>query len=94
MSTFLRNIQANLQNTRRYFASIRPLIRLVWRASPLFFLTALGLTMLSGLLPLVSILITSMLIQLLTQAMPTAHNSSAFTGRLILLLALLAGAFL
>ncbi len=92
MRAFLRNMQAKLRSTSSYFATIRPLIRLVWQASPLFFLASLGLTMLSGLLPLVSILITSMLIQTLTQAISAGHNPSVLADRLILLLVLMAGA--
>lgn len=62
MSTFLQNTHAKIRSMRNYFATIGPLVQLLWRVSPLFFLTSFGLTFLSGLLPLASIWITSMLI--------------------------------
>lgn len=86
MSTFLQNIHVKFRSMCNYFATIRPLVQLLWRVSPLFFLTSFGLTLLSGLLPLASILITSMLIQTLVESLSAKHSASILVSRLILLL--------
>ncbi len=92
MSTFLRNTRVKLQVIRSYFATIQPLMRLLWQTSPPFFVTSLGLTLLIGLLPLISIFVTSTLLQILVQAAQSTHSRSTLPTQFIFLLMLIAGA--
>ncbi|HEY7414259.1 MAG TPA: ABC transporter ATP-binding protein, partial [Ktedonobacteraceae bacterium] len=91
MRSFKGRIQIKLRDVRSYFAAIRPLITLLWQVSPLFFLVSFALTLLSGLLPLVSIFIASALIQVLVDALPGTGRAPARVSDLFLLLALMAG---
>ncbi|HEY0607613.1 MAG TPA: ABC transporter ATP-binding protein, partial [Herpetosiphonaceae bacterium] len=63
-------------------------MRLTWQTSPAFFLLAVGLTLLLGLLPAANILLISALLQTLVEAVQTP--SAAFPPRFLLLLGLLA----
>lgn len=72
-----------------YFSTVRPLLGLVWRASPMLLLASLGLTLLNGLIPTASIFITSELLQQLVTAPKNSGSGSDFAndiGWLLLLL--------
>lgn len=74
-----------------YFSTVRPLLGLVWRASPLLFLASLGLTLLNGLVPAATIFITSGLLERLVTATQSPSSGSDFADDIGWLLVLLGG---
>lgn len=85
-------MRVKLQTLRSYLATIGALLRLVWQASPAFFLLSFGITLLTGLLPTANILLTSALLQTLVEAAQTP--AAIFPRAFLWLLALLAGVHL
>lgn len=84
-------IRARLQSVRVYLATIRPLLRLIWEASPPFLVASLGLTLITGLVPTATLFVTSALLDTLVRAAQAPARSGALTSDLVLLLALMAG---
>ncbi len=91
MRTFWQIIRAKFRDVYHYFATTRPLVQLFWQVSPLFFLSSLGLALLSGLLPLANISVTSQLLQILVEALSAKHNASNFAHKLVLLVVVMVG---
>jgi ATP-binding cassette subfamily B protein len=85
-----RGVQARLRAIRRYFATTRPLLRLVWQASPRLFAASFGLMLIVGLLPVASIYVTSALLEALAEATGLERTPSALPGNFVLLLVLVA----
>lgn len=90
MRDLRQNIHAKLQQLRRYFSTLQPLARLLWQASPAFFLLSCALTLLSGLFPLGNIFVTSSLLQILVQA-AHPHASPTLSTNFLFLLLLMGG---
>lgn len=67
------------------------LVRLVWRVSPLLFLATLALTILNGLMPLLTIAISSAFLDLLVEAVTANQPFAARSRDALTLLALLGG---
>ena len=74
-----------------YFNTVKPLIGLVWRASPSFFVILLILTLANGLLPAANIFVNSKLIETLVQAVQSPQAGNLLSAQFILLLLSLGG---
>ncbi|MBV9787730.1 MAG: ABC transporter ATP-binding protein, partial [Chloroflexi bacterium] len=84
----MRRIFARLKLPPGYFATIRPLLRLLWQSGPAFFISSLSLTLLMGLVPTANIFITSALIEALVAAIGAAEPAASLPTRFIWLLLL------
>lgn len=90
-SISLQRVRCRVRSIRGYFSTVRPLVKLVWQASPYLFLTSFGLTLFVGLVPAANIFITSSLLDVLVQEVRRpAGNDSALPTDFVVLLALLA----
>lgn len=86
--------QSRLQVSLGYLATIKPLIILVWHASPLFFICLFALTSLRGLIPLAKIVLTSVLLDTLVQALKASRTAPALWDKMFMLLILFGGVLL
>lgn len=87
----MQDTQSRLKVGFSYFGTIKPLVGLVWRASPPLFITLLFLTLISGLLPAANLFVNSALIETLVQAVQAPQASEPLSAQLIVLLIMLGG---
>lgn len=86
----LRNIRGKVQATLDYFSTVRPLVRLIWQASPPLSILTFSLMLLTGLTPTANIFLTSRLLETLIRATQSASGKVTLPREIIILLVLLA----
>lgn len=74
-----------------YLATVRAIIKLVWRAGPFFFIVLIALTLLNGLAPVLTIIISSELIDLIVVSMQQPPPTSQLPPQLLFYLILFGG---
>lgn len=85
------DIRSRVRTARHYFSTVRPLLRLVWQASPPLFLASLALMLVMGLVPTATIFIISALLDTIVRATQSANVGTALSMNSMVLLGLLAG---
>ncbi|MEM8531854.1 MAG: ABC transporter ATP-binding protein [Chloroflexota bacterium] len=87
----MQDTSLKLEQTFHYFATIKPLVRLLWKAGPWLTLCIALLSILQGLLPMGTLYLTALLIDAITQLVGAPESINGVPPSVLALLLGLAG---
>ena len=87
----MQDTSVKLEKTFHYFATIKPLVQLLWKAGPWFTLLIAILSIIQGLLPMGTLYLTALLIDAITQLVGSPEAINGIPPYVLALLLGLAG---